>query len=427
MITNIDIEKLKKIFIEKGQKLSQLVVGVISWANITSKPIVFPPDSHTHEVADITDFPTINEGLVGTKEVDETDIADEKILEYDSTSGKLVYIEKPTGGGSGFFNNLDATTDPTGDDDETEGYEIGSLWFNITDNKIWQCIDPTSPSAVWIELTATGEGTLPTTGNDGDILVKDSRETAGSIWLPFYAHSYAINYADIVESISNLVSYYRFNESSGSTLEDETETNDGTLNIPTSSYQRQGAIYRDTNRSVYFTGSSSYYANLGQPASLEFDPDADEYSFSLWLCTSFAGTYSVISRADPSANRHLYIYCTIDRKFVVHHGGGGTVGTALSTTQPWKWVHLVFVNKNISGTLKYTLYVDGFPDPLLTNITSDSNTQAIDWLIGMRRSSGNTGLAIPLIGMFDELAIFDKALTQEEVDLLNSAGRNKGF
>jgi hypothetical protein len=37
-------------------------------------------------------------GLVGTKEVDETNIADGKILEYDTTSGKMVYVDKPTGG-----------------------------------------------------------------------------------------------------------------------------------------------------------------------------------------------------------------------------------------------------------------------------------------------------------------------------------------
>lgn len=424
MITDFDIERLKKIFIEKGQKLSQLVVGVIAWANITGKPSVFPPEGHTHLAEDITD---LNEGLVGTKEVDETNIADEKILEYDSSSGKLIYVDKPTGGGSGFFNKLDATTDPTGDNDETEGYEVGSLWFNITDNKIFQCIDPTSSSAVWIELTATGTGTIPTSGNDGDILVKDAGEASGAIWLPFYAHSYAIDYADIVESISNLISYYRFNESSGSTLIDETGTNNGTLTIPSDSYKRQGAIYRDTNRSIYLPGSTSYYANIGQPASLEFAPDADEYSVSIWICTSFDGLYSLISRADPSAGRHFYIYFGTDKKFVVHHGGSATAGTALSSIQPWKWIHIVFVNKNISGTLKYTLYIDGFPDPLLTNITSGSVTQAIDWLIGVRRTSGNTGLAIPMAGMVDELAIYNKALTQEEVDLLFSAGRQKGF
>ena len=350
----------------------------------------------------------------------------EQILsKIDGTDYNTHWVNKPTG--AGFFNKLDATTNPTTGDDSVDGYEVGSLWFNITSSKVFQCLDATTGAAVWVELTGSGTGSLPTIGNDGDILVKDSGESSGAIWLPFYSNAFTIDYADIVESISNLISYYRFNESSGTTLVDKTTTNNGTLTIPTDSYQRQGAIYRDPDRSVFFTGSTSYYANLGQPASLEFDPDADEYSISLWLFTSFGGTYSIISRADSSANRHLYIYAGADKKFVVFHGATATVGSVMSTVLPYKWVHLVFVNKNISGILKYTLYVDGTPDPNLTNIISGSNTQAIDWLIGMRRSSGNTGLAIPMFGSIDELAIYNKALTQEEVDLLGSPGRNKGF
>lgn len=39
-----------------------------------------------------------NAGNVGTKEVDETDIADEKILQYDEDSGKMIYVTKPVAG-----------------------------------------------------------------------------------------------------------------------------------------------------------------------------------------------------------------------------------------------------------------------------------------------------------------------------------------
>ena len=51
--------------------------------------------------SEILNKPTIpTGGLVGTKEVDETDIADDKIIVYDSASGKYVLQVKPTGGGS---------------------------------------------------------------------------------------------------------------------------------------------------------------------------------------------------------------------------------------------------------------------------------------------------------------------------------------
>lgn len=51
---------------------------------------------------------THNFGLAGTKDVDESAIADTKILQYDSASGKLKYVEKPTGiTDHSFLSNLD--------------------------------------------------------------------------------------------------------------------------------------------------------------------------------------------------------------------------------------------------------------------------------------------------------------------------------
>lgn len=94
MITDIDIEKLKKIFLQKVENVTQLVTSIIQWTNIIGKPTVFPPDTHTHTASDITD---LNEGLVGTKEVDETNIGDDKIIVYKTASDTLVYETKPSG------------------------------------------------------------------------------------------------------------------------------------------------------------------------------------------------------------------------------------------------------------------------------------------------------------------------------------------
>lgn len=148
MITPQDIDKLKKIFLEKGQKISQIVTSVISWANITGKPSTFTPSAHTHPTSDITG---LNEGLLGTKEVDETNLADNKILVYKTGSGKYELENKPAG--SGALNKYDATADPTANDDSGDGYEVGSVWINIADDKIFQCVDATLGSAIWIELT----------------------------------------------------------------------------------------------------------------------------------------------------------------------------------------------------------------------------------------------------------------------------------
>jgi len=38
--------------------------GSVDWANITNKPSTFPPSSHTHQLADIVDFPNGSNGDV---------------------------------------------------------------------------------------------------------------------------------------------------------------------------------------------------------------------------------------------------------------------------------------------------------------------------------------------------------------------------
>lgn len=159
MISNIDIEKLKRIFIEKGQALSQVVNSIINWANISGKPSAFPPDTHTHVAADITD---LNEGLVGSKEVDETSIGDDKIIVYKTASGKYELENKPSG--SGVQNNFAATSAPTINDDSGDGYSVGSIWVNLTTDNVYQCADSTAGAAVWKQLNSTIIDDAPSDG-----------------------------------------------------------------------------------------------------------------------------------------------------------------------------------------------------------------------------------------------------------------------
>lgn len=45
---------------------------------------------------------------------------------------------------------LDASTNPTVDQDITEGYEVGSRWFNIATGDQFMCVDNTNGAAIWI-------------------------------------------------------------------------------------------------------------------------------------------------------------------------------------------------------------------------------------------------------------------------------------
>lgn len=50
------------------------------------------------------------------------------------------------------FNNLSATIDPTVSDDTTGGYEVGSLWVNVTDDKAFIALDVSAGASIWKRL-----------------------------------------------------------------------------------------------------------------------------------------------------------------------------------------------------------------------------------------------------------------------------------
>lgn len=58
---------------------------------------------------------------------------------------------------SNFLNetHVAAAADPAVTDDIADGYSIGSMWINETDDGIFICTDVTAGAAVWKEVTAT--------------------------------------------------------------------------------------------------------------------------------------------------------------------------------------------------------------------------------------------------------------------------------
>lgn len=82
-------------------------------------------------------------------------------------------------GGLGGINKLDATTNPTVSDDANDGYVIGSLWVNVTDDLLFFLLDSTPGAAVWVRyqpyhaalasiasLTTSGDKMIYTTASN---------------------------------------------------------------------------------------------------------------------------------------------------------------------------------------------------------------------------------------------------------------------
>ena len=62
---------------------------------------------------------------------------------------------------SGPQTKYDATAAPTVNDDETEGYAVGSRWVDVTHGKAYTCLDATDGAAVWTETTQSGGEASP--------------------------------------------------------------------------------------------------------------------------------------------------------------------------------------------------------------------------------------------------------------------------
>ena len=55
-------------------------------------------------------------------------------------------------------NNMTATAAPTTGDDSGDGYAVGSLWYDTTNDKAYTALDVTVAAAVWKEITASPTG-----------------------------------------------------------------------------------------------------------------------------------------------------------------------------------------------------------------------------------------------------------------------------
>tara|TARA_R100001244_G_scaffold36778_1_gene33619 strand:- start:854 stop:1801 length:948 start_codon:yes stop_codon:yes gene_type:complete len=79
-------------------------------------------------------------------------------------------------------SKMDATTAPGAGDDTGDGFEVGSLWIDVTANKTYSCVDSTSTAAVWNDLTAGGGGGG---GHSAavDPTASDDSYSLGTVWV----------------------------------------------------------------------------------------------------------------------------------------------------------------------------------------------------------------------------------------------------
>lgn len=178
-----------------------------------------------------------------------------------------------------------------------------------------------------------------------------------------------------------------------------------------------GEINTFTNTyAVDFDGSNDY-VTIGQPADLDLDFSAHEMTFAVWVKTSsLAAQQYVMSRARPYApNIQAILGINTDGSVFGYFGGLASTASAASTITTGTWYLIAYTVKNVSGTYKGQLHVNGTHVTNGFDATCGSNVASgVDWLFGAARNSNNTDYVLNFTGVLDEAVFFDVALSNTE-------------
>jgi hypothetical protein len=196
------------------------------------------PLGHTHTASEVTDFDTIvtNNSAVTLNTAKVTNathtgdvvgssslsIQPEKVLE--SMLSVPVQLKL---NGSTYLNNLTATTNPTVSNDDTEGYEAGSLWFNQPTSEAFRCLLADTGLAIWQNTTLTAdEITAIISGHTQVIDNTNARHThSNNVVLNNTTASYTISEETKLAGIEELATTDQTDAEIKTAYENNTDTN----------------------------------------------------------------------------------------------------------------------------------------------------------------------------------------------------------
>ncbi len=205
---------------------------------------------------------------------------------------------------------------------------------------------------------------------------------------------------------SGLVAYYPFN---GNANDESGNGNNGTVNGATLVSDRYGNL----NSAYQFDGISSYIS-VPNSSSLQI---SGQITMSVWMKTSYTSNYSgVIFKAEPVEPRHGY-FLNVENNYanseIIYTNGsllGAVTSTHILTDDLWHHVAVtydgnfikIYFDGNLDNQINYTSGMQINNEPLL--IGWDQNT----YINPNRRFTG----------IIDDIRIYNRALSNEEIQLL---------
>jgi len=165
--------------------------------------------------------------------------------------------------------------------------------------------------------------------------------------------------------------------------------------------------FSQTQNALDFDGNNDHVV-IGQPSELDFTPNSDPLSVSVWFKVESGNSGAFISKASGagSANHQFQLgYSSSDIVFA-EMGASRIDGTQSYDDGLW---HHACVTSDGST---FRLYIDGVME---NSGSPGSYTAPFDWLIGARRDAGNSGTGFQCDDVLDEVRIWDVQLTLAQI------------
>ncbi len=205
------------------------------------------------------------------------------------------------------LNNYAATAAPATTDDTSEGYSVGSLWFDTTNQVTYICYDATEDTAVWSEIgsgsSTAADTTVDASSFSGNLSSTDSTVQAALETLNSMTVSDAPKAADVLASNYGqalVVDSVRGGNDSYTTLLTHLDATDASFvdvsngSSATHTLTNSGATYNSSGKfdgCAYFDGSSV----ITIPASSEFATTNQLFTVECWFKTTNSTAKALVS------------------------------------------------------------------------------------------------------------------------------------
>jgi hypothetical protein len=317
--------------------------------------------------------------------------------------------------------NLSATTAPTNLNDSSQGYAVGSSWYDITNDKAYLCLDDTLNNAVWIESTSQGVTSITQLS---DVNITGIQPTQIMVW----------NGTEFISgdstSQSNITNTLLLDCNFNALFSGNTEVQDDSANAAVGllvNMDGTNLVPGKISNCLNFNGTNEYI-NFGVLSYLNFNIN-DTFSANFWMRSTQTGTTTreILSVGEGTNGSGWFIKTQPSTGSIEILFSDNSSTRSLNIVYAFtsavlydnNW-HMITITKTPGPYGENVeVYLDGMISPLKNVVTStllpndNITTSGIPFNIGARNGAGNN-----YSGDLDQVSIFNFPLVPAQVQSL---------